>query len=51
MPTGRKIPSGERRADVPKERRKTIPKPTLAKQMLKHAFAQGVKADTISNVV
>ena len=31
-------------AEVPEERRKTIPKPTLAKEMLGHAFAQGVKA-------
>jgi SRSO17 transposase len=31
-------------AGVPEERRKTIPKPTLAKQMLERAFAQGVKA-------
>src|SRR6516225_4011309 len=31
-------------AEVPKARRKTIPKPTLAKQMLAHAFANGVKA-------
>jgi SRSO17 transposase len=31
-------------AEVPEERRKTIPKPTLARQMLAHAFAQGVKA-------
>src|SRR5258708_22247017 len=31
-------------ADVPEERRTTIPKPTLAKQMLSRAFAHGVKA-------
>jgi SRSO17 transposase len=31
-------------AGVPQERRKTIPKPTLAKQMLARAFAHGVKA-------
>jgi len=31
-------------AEVPEERRKTIPKPTLAKQMLERAFAHGVKA-------
>lgn len=31
-------------AGVPKARRKTIPKPTLAKQMLERAFAHGVKA-------
>src|SRR5215472_13382853 len=31
-------------AGVPAERRKTIPKPTLAKQMLARAFADGVKA-------
>jgi SRSO17 transposase len=31
-------------AGVPEQRRKTIPKPTLAKQMLEHAFAQGIKA-------
>jgi SRSO17 transposase len=29
---------------VPEERRKTIPKPTVAKQMLARAFAHGVKA-------
>ncbi len=29
-------------ADVPEERRKTIKKPTLAKQMLERAFAHGV---------
>ena len=29
---------------MPKERRTTIPKPTLAKQMLARAFAHGVKA-------
>src|SRR5258708_19634231 len=31
-------------AGVPKERRSTIPKPTLARQMLERAFAHGVKA-------
>src|SRR5260221_7656629 len=31
-------------AEVPEERRKTIPKPTLAKEMLERAFAHGVKA-------
>ncbi len=31
-------------ADVPEERRTTIPKPTLARQMLERAFAHGVKA-------
>jgi SRSO17 transposase len=31
-------------AGVPQERRTTIPKPTLAKQMLARAFAHGVKA-------
>jgi SRSO17 transposase len=31
-------------AGVPAERRKTIPKPTLAKQMLARAFVHGVKA-------
>ena len=31
-------------ARVPQERRTTIPKPTLAKQMLARAFAHGVKA-------
>jgi len=40
-------------ADVPQERCKTIPKPTLAKQMLARAFAHGVQAawvtgDTVS---
>jgi SRSO17 transposase len=31
-------------AEVPEERRKTIAKPTLARQMLERAFAHGVKA-------
>ncbi len=31
-------------ADVPEERRTTIPKPMLARQMLERAFAHGVKA-------
>jgi SRSO17 transposase len=31
-------------AGVPEERRKTVPKPTLAKEMLARAFAHGVKA-------
>jgi SRSO17 transposase len=31
-------------AEVPQERRTTIPKPTLAKQMLERAFAHGIKA-------
>jgi SRSO17 transposase len=31
-------------AEVPEEQRKTIPKPTLAKQMLARAFTHGVKA-------
>ncbi len=31
-------------AGVPEERRTTVPKPTLAKQMLERAFAHGVKA-------
>jgi SRSO17 transposase len=39
-----KDPERCKEAEVPEERRKTIPKPTLAKQMLAHAFAQGVKA-------
>jgi SRSO17 transposase len=43
MRIGRRTPSAERRAGVPEERRKTIPKPTLAKQMLARAFAHGVK--------
>ncbi len=39
-----KDPQRCQEADVPKERRTTIPKPTLAKQMLQRAFAHGVKA-------
>ena len=39
-----KDPKRCKEAEVPAERRKTIPKPTLAKQMLERAFAHGVKA-------
>jgi SRSO17 transposase len=39
-----KDPERCQEAGVPQERRKTIPKPTLAKQMLARAFAHGVKA-------
>ncbi len=39
-----KNPARCQEAEVPEERRKTIPKPTLAKGMLARAFAQGVKA-------
>ena len=39
-----KDPERCQEAGVPKARRKTIPKPTLAKQMLERAFAHGVKA-------
>jgi SRSO17 transposase len=39
-----KDPERCQEAGVPEERRKTIPKPTLAKQMLSHAFAHGMKA-------
>src|SRR5258707_10539409 len=39
-----KDPERCQEAGVPKERRITIPKPTLAKQMLARAFAHGVKA-------
>jgi SRSO17 transposase len=39
-----KDPERCQEAGVPAERRKTIPKPTLAKQMLARAFAHGVKA-------
>jgi SRSO17 transposase len=39
-----KDPARCQEADVPEERRITIPKPTLAKQMLERAFAHGVKA-------
>jgi SRSO17 transposase len=39
-----KDPERCQEAGVPEERRKTIPKPTLAKQMLALAFAHGVKA-------
>jgi SRSO17 transposase len=39
-----KDPERCQEAEVPEERRKTVPKPTLAKQMLARAFAHGVKA-------
>ena len=39
-----KDPERCQEAGVPEERRTTIPKPTLAKQMLERAFAHGVKA-------
>jgi SRSO17 transposase len=39
-----KDPARCQEADVPQERCKTIPKPTLAKQMLARAFAHGVQA-------
>ena len=39
-----KDPERCQEAEVPEERRKTIPKSTLAKQMLERAFAHGVKA-------
>src|SRR5215472_9412444 len=39
-----KDPKRCQEAEVPEERRVSIPKPTLAKQMLKRAFARGVKA-------
>jgi SRSO17 transposase len=39
-----KDPERCQEAGVPQERRKTIPKPPLAKQMLERAFARGVKA-------
>jgi SRSO17 transposase len=39
-----KDPERCQEADVPEERCITIPKPTLAKQMLARAFADGVKA-------
>jgi SRSO17 transposase len=39
-----KDPERCQEAGVPEERRKTIPKPTLAKQMLARAFTHGVKA-------
>ncbi len=39
-----KDPKRCQEAGVPEERRTTIPKPTLAKQMLSRAFAHGVKA-------
>jgi SRSO17 transposase len=39
-----KEPERCQKAEVPTERRKTIPKPTLAKQMLERAFAHGIKA-------
>jgi SRSO17 transposase len=39
-----KDPERCKEAEVPEERRKTIPKPTLAKQMLERALAHGIKA-------
>lgn len=39
-----KDPERCKEAEVPQERRTTIPKPTLAKQMLERAFAHGIKA-------
>ncbi len=39
-----KDPERCKEAEVPEERRTTITKPTLAKQMLERAFARGVKA-------
>ncbi len=39
-----KDPERCQEAGVPEERRKTIPKPTLAKQMLARVFAHGVQA-------
>src|SRR5258708_19522955 len=39
-----KDPKRCQEADIPEERRRTIKKPTLAKQMLERAFAHGVKA-------
>ena len=39
-----KDPERCQEAEVPEERRKTIPKSILAKQMLERAFAHGVKA-------
>src|SRR5260221_746119 len=39
-----KDPKRCQEADIPEERRRTVPKPTLAKQMLERAFAHGVKA-------
>src|SRR3989440_7547893 len=38
-----KNPERCKEAEVPEERRTTIPKPTLARQMLAHAFAHGSK--------
>ncbi len=39
-----KDPERCKEADIPEERRSTIPKPTLAKQMLQRAFDHGIKA-------
>src|SRR5258707_433410 len=39
-----KDPKRCQEAEVPEQRRKTIPKPTLAKQMLERAFAHGIQA-------
>jgi SRSO17 transposase len=39
-----KDPGRCQEAEVPEERQRTIPKPTLAKEMLERAFAHGVKA-------
>jgi SRSO17 transposase len=43
-----KDPQRCQEAEVPEERRATIPKPTLAKQMLERAFAHGVKATWVT---
>lgn len=43
-----KDPERCQEAEVPEERRKRIPKPTLAKQMLTHAFAHGVQATWVT---
>jgi len=43
-----KDPERCQEADVPEDRRTTIPKPTLAKQMLSRAFAHGVKATWVT---
>jgi SRSO17 transposase len=39
-----KDPERCQEADIPEERRTTVPKPTMAKEMLSRAFAHGVKA-------
>src|SRR6266436_4480146 len=43
-----KDPERCKEADIPKERRTTIPKPMLARQMLERAFAHGIKTTWVT---